>query len=49
MKNQLPDGTIAYYWRRVSNRTFFIINPDDEIRLRLREFVNRWDDRRLLV
>ena len=49
LKNQLPDGTMAYYWRRVSNRTFFIINPDDEIRWRLLEFVNRWGDRGQLV
>ena len=49
LKNQLPDGTMAYYWRRVSNRTFFIIYPDDEIRRRLLEFVNRWGDRGRLV
>lgn len=48
-KNQLPDGTLAYYWRRVSNRTFFIINPDAEIRHRLREFEKRWGDRGELV
>ena len=40
LKNQLPDGTMAYYWCRVSNRTFFIINPDGEIRRRLLEFEN---------
>ena len=45
LKKQLSAGTMAYYWRRVSNRTFFIINPDDEIRCRLHEFVNRWGDR----
>ncbi len=45
LKNQLPAGTLAYYWRRVSNRTFFIINPDDAIRRRLDEFMNRWGDR----
>ena len=44
-KNQLPYGTLAYYWRRVSNRTFFVINPDGEIRRRLREFEKRWGDR----
>ena len=49
LKNQLPDGTMAYYWRRVSNRTFLIINPDDEIRRRLLEFENRWGDRGQLV
>ena len=48
-KDQLPDGTLAYYWRRVSNRTFFIINPDAEIRRRLREFEKRWGDRGELV
>ncbi len=48
-KNQLPYGTMAYYWRRWSNRTFFIINPDDEIRARLREFAKRWGDRGELV
>ena len=45
LKNQLPAGTLAYYWRRVSNRTFFIINPDNAIRRRLDEFMNRWGDR----
>ena len=48
-KDQLPDGTLAYYWRRVSNRTFFIIHPDAEIRRRLREFEKRWGDRGELV
>lgn len=48
-KNHLPKGTMAYFWRRVSNRTFFIINPDDEIRRRLHEFENRWGDRGELV
>ena len=49
LKNQLRNGTMAYYWRRVSNRTFFIINPDDEIRWRVGEFVRRWGDRGHLV
>jgi len=44
-KDQLPEGTMAYYWRRVSNRTFFVINPDDHIRQRLRGFADRWGDR----
>ena len=48
-KHQLPDGTLAYYWRRVSNRTFFIINPGGELRRRLREFEKRWGDRGQLV
>ncbi len=49
LKDQLPAGTMAYYWRRVSNRTFFIINPDDDIRGRLREFATRWGDHGKLV
>ena len=40
--SQLPGCTCAYYWRRWSNRTFFIINPDDEIERGLRKFVERW-------
>ena len=40
---------MAYYWRRLSNRTFFIINPDDEMRRRLHEFVERWGDLGVLV
>ena len=49
LKDQLTDGTMAYYWRRVSNRTFFIINADDKVRRRVREFMNRWGDRGVLV
>ena len=49
LKEQLPGGTMAYYWRRVSNRTFFIINPDDEIRRRVCEFEKLWGDRGELV
>lgn len=48
-KNQLPYGTLAYYWRRMSPRTFFIINPDAETRRRIREFERRWGDRGELV
>ena len=49
LKSQLPARTMAYYWRRVSNRTFFLINADDEVHRRVREFVNRWGDRGVLV
>ena len=49
LKSELPRGTMAYYWRRVSNRTFFVINPHDGIRRRLREFEKRWSDRGQLV
>ena len=48
-KDRLTGRTMAYYWRRVSNRTFFIINPDDEIRRRVREFEKLWGDRGELV
>ena len=48
-KYHLPYRTMAYYWRRLSNRTFFIINPDDEMRWRLHEFVDRWGDLGVLV
>lgn len=41
---QLPGCTCAYYWRRWSNRTFFIVNADDEIERRLTRFVERWGD-----
>ena len=39
---QLPGCTHAFYWRRCSNRTFFIINPDCQIVDRLIEFAHRW-------
>lgn len=48
-KHHLPRGTMAYWWRRWSNRTFFIINPDNGMRRRLHEFVDRWGDRGELV
>ena len=48
-KHHLPRGTMAYWWRRWSNRTFFIINPDNGMRQRLHEFVDRWGDRGVLV
>ena len=40
--DRLPGCTCAYYWKRWSNRTFFIINPDHEIERRLNQFVERW-------
>ena len=49
LKNELPARTIAYYWRRVSNRTFFVINPGNELQRRLDEFVKRWGNRGQLV
>ena len=46
---RLPGCTCAYYWKRWSNRTFFIVNPDDEIEHRLEQFVKRWDRHGQLV
>lgn len=39
---QLSGCTRAYYWQRWSNRTFFIVNADDDIERRLTRFVERW-------
>ena len=41
---QLPGCSHAYYWRRWSSRTFFILNPDKGIRTRLRLFAERWKE-----
>lgn len=40
--SRLADCSYAYYWRRWSNRTFFVLNPDDEIECRLLRFAERW-------
>ena len=40
--SRLPGCTHAYYCRRWSNRTFFLVNPDEEIQRRLTIFVRRW-------
>ncbi len=40
--SQLPGCTHAFYWRRWSNRTFFIVNADEEIKSRLKYFAKRW-------
>ena len=32
----------AWYWRRWSNRTFLVINPDPEMECRIERFVERW-------
>ena len=42
LMGQLRGCTCAYYWQRWSNRTFFIVNADDEIERRLTRFVQRW-------
>lgn len=41
--SELPGCTRAWYWRRWSNRTFFIINPDDRMGRQLEEFARRWN------
>ena len=40
--DRLPSRTYAWYWRRVSNRTFFIINSDGETQRLLMQFAERW-------
>jgi len=34
--------TLALYWRKVSNRTFFIIHPTREMKQRIGNFVEQW-------
>ena len=38
----LGKGAIAMYWRRVSNRTFFIVNPTKGILQRAQKFAAEW-------
>ena len=38
----LSGSVYAYYWRRWSNRTFFVVNADDQLVSRLRDFAARW-------
>lgn len=40
--DRLPRRTYAWYWRRVNNRTFFIINADGETERLLMQFAERW-------
>ena len=39
---RLPDSRWAWYWRRWSNRTFFVLNPDAGIEQRLIGHAKRW-------
>ena len=41
-KNQLPGQVHAYYWRRWSNRTFFIVNADRPMIDALEKFAEVW-------
>ena len=40
--SQLPGCSYAFYWKRWSCRTFFIVNPNREIENRLMNFAHRW-------
>ncbi|MCY4421108.1 MAG: hypothetical protein OXC42_07665 [Gammaproteobacteria bacterium] len=40
--SQLTGCSHAFYWRRWSNRTFFIVNADEEIKSKLKNFARRW-------
>ncbi|MDD3183055.1 MAG: hypothetical protein PHD48_09670 [Alphaproteobacteria bacterium] len=40
--SRLPKGSIAVYCRAFSCRTFFIINPTNDIRQRAVDFVQKW-------
>ena len=42
--SRLPGRTYAWYWRRWSNRTFFILNPDSEIEHLVNDFAQRWSE-----
>ena len=39
---RLPGCACAYYWKPLSQRTFFVINPDSELEHRLEKFALRW-------
>ena len=39
----LPGCSIALYWRRFSNRTFFVTNPDPRTVHSLHWFAARWE------
>ena len=46
---RIPGCGFAYYWRRWSNRTFFLVNPDPEIERQLTQFAERWNDHGELI
>ncbi len=43
-QEQLPGPVYALYWRKWSNRTFFLINADRETASRLESFAGCWAD-----
>ena len=42
-QHRLPGSVYAYYWRRWSNRTFFLVNGDSRTVARLGTFAKRWN------
>jgi len=40
--SQLPGCAYAFYWKRWSCRTFFIVNPDAATEQRLKGFAHKW-------
>ncbi len=42
-QRQLPGSVYAYYWRRWSNRTFFVVNGNQQLVRRLENFAERWN------
>jgi len=41
-REKLGSDCLALYWRRFSNRTFFITNPAETIKERVRWFADKW-------
>ena len=41
-QHRLPGSVYAYYWRRWSNRTFFVMNGNRQLVRRLEDFAERW-------
>ena len=48
-QSRLPGRVYAYYWRRWSNRTFFLVNGDSRTVARLGTFAKRWDQNGELI
>lgn len=44
---QLPGCTHAFYCRRYTNRTYFVVNPDTQMVARLAEFAEAWQQAEL--
>lgn len=40
--SRMPGRSYAWYWRRQSNRTFFVLNPNSEVEHLLEDFAERW-------